>query len=347
MTFWRGFFLHKSIVAICYLLTVNSSAANSDVSTGTRDGFAWLEKIQHASHAYNYSGTFVYQQADLTRASRIAHLVDGKTRIEKLEVLDGRPREYIRNNKQIISYFPEQKLVLFENRIIKEVFPAILSANPEQLQQHYKVTTAKAQRIAGYASQLVILEPRDHYRHGYKFWADKNTGLLLRFHVINDKNEVVEQISFVDLHVGPVDPRQVQTSFADISGWRSDTTIITQRTHSPWLVQWVPPGFAKTHALRRLAPNTRLGSEAQSAGNTLPTRPVNQHEITQIVFSDGLATLSVFIDANIQGKTEGFAHQGAMNLVAKRQGDFWLMIMGEVPLAAIMRVANSIEYKPD
>jgi sigma-E factor negative regulatory protein RseB len=37
--------------------------------------------------------------------------------------------------------------------------------------------------------------------------------------------------------------------------------------------------------------------------------------------------------------------QGAMNIIGKRQGDFWLTIVGEVPSAAIKQVANSIEFK--
>jgi sigma-E factor negative regulatory protein RseB len=37
--------------------------------------------------------------------------------------------------------------------------------------------------------------------------------------------------------------------------------------------------------------------------------------------------------------------QGAMNIVGKRQGDYWLTIVGEVPPAAIRQVANSIEFK--
>jgi sigma-E factor negative regulatory protein RseB len=55
----------------------------------------------------------------------------------------------------------------------------------------------------------------------------------------------------------------------------------------------------------------------------------------------------VFIEPGSQSRTEGSLQQGAMNIVGKRHGDFWLTIVGEVPLTAIRQVANSIEYKPN
>jgi sigma-E factor negative regulatory protein RseB len=64
-----------------------------------------------------------------------------------------------------------------------------------------------------------------------------------------------------------------------------------------------------------------------------------------MVFSDGLAAISVFIEPGTLSRTEGSMQQGAMNIVGKRQGDFWLTIVGEVPAAAIKQVANSIEFK--
>jgi sigma-E factor negative regulatory protein RseB len=53
----------------------------------------------------------------------------------------------------------------------------------------------------------------------------------------------------------------------------------------------------------------------------------------------------VFIEPGSQGREEGTIQQGAMNILGKRQGDYWLTVVGEVPAAAIRQVANSIELK--
>ena len=118
---------------------------------------------------------------------------------------------------------------------------------------------------------------------------------------------------------------------------------MSQVNLSGWTVKSVPPGFKKIREVKRLvsdAPATNTASASASSG----TRP-SQREVSQIVFSDGLAAISVFIEPSTQSRTEGSMQQGAMNIVGKRQGDFWLTIVGEVPAAAIKQVANSIEFK--
>jgi sigma-E factor negative regulatory protein RseB len=66
----------------------------------------------------------------------------------------------------------------------------------------------------------------------------------------------------------------------------------------------------------------------------------------QIIFSDGLSAISVFIEPDSASRTEGSLQQGAMTLMGRRQGDYWLTVVGEVPFAAIKQVMNSIEFKP-
>jgi sigma-E factor negative regulatory protein RseB len=105
----------------------------------------------------------------------------------------------------------------------------------------------------------------------------------------------------------------------------------------------VPPGFKKIREVKRLVSDT-AGSDRVS-DNAQPTAQLTQREVSQIVFSDGLAAISVFIEPGTQSRTEGSMQQGAMNIIGKRQGDFWLTIVGEVPSAAIKQVANSIEFK--
>lgn len=85
-------------------------------------------------------------------------------------------------------------------------------------------------------------------------------------------------------------------------------------------------------------------STTTSDGSRMSAQP-SQREVAQMVFSDGLAAISVFIEPGTQSRTEGSMQQGAMNIIGKRYGDFWLTIVGEVPSAAIRQVANSIEFK--
>ncbi len=336
--------LLKFVVVLSSFIALSSHAEIASPAGEAQDAQAWLRRIRSAAQNLNYSGTFVYQQSNQIRTSRITHLLEGRNEREKLEILDGKPREYIRNNEEIICYVPEIKTLLVEKRVTQDVFPAILAANPADLAEHYTIRKAETGRVAGFDCQAVVLEPKDNLRYGYKLWAEKTTGLLLRAQTLDERNEVVEQIAFTQLAIGNVDRSKVKPSFPNTAGWRIENAEMTPATLTGWSVKAIPPGFRKTREMKRVISDTPALTQ-QGTGRTAVIRPT-QREVSQIVFSDGLAAISVFIEPISQSRTEGSIQQGAMNITGKRQGDFWLTIVGEVPAAAIKQVANSIEFKP-
>ncbi len=339
----RTLVLFKIVFTLSSCIAFTAQAEGAGPIADKRDAQTWLKKIQSAAQRLNYSGTFVYQQGSQVRTSRITHVLDGKNELEKLEVLDGKPREYIRNNEEIICYVPEARKLLVEKRVTRDVFPAILAANPADLAEHYNIKKGETGRIAGFDCQAVVLEPKDNLRYGYKLWAEKSTGLLLRAQTLNDKKDVVEQIAFTQIAIGNIDRSLVKPSFASTRGWRVENAVMSEVDLSSWTVKFVPAGFKKIHELKRLLTDTAASDSVSDSGRS--TGPPSQREVSQIVFSDGLAAISVFIEPGTQSRTEGSMQQGAMNIIGKRQGDFWLTIVGEVPFAAIKQVANSIEFK--
>jgi sigma-E factor negative regulatory protein RseB len=332
--------LLKFVVATSFFfLGLSASAESPDASPGTREAQTWLKKIQSAAQKLNFSGTFVYQQGNQMRTSRITHLLEGKNEIEKLEVLDGKPREYLRTNDEVICYVPEAKTLLVEKRVTHDVFPAILAANPADIGEFYSAKMDAVGRVAGRDCQAIVLEPKDSMRYGYRLWADKATGLLLRAQTLNEKREVIEQIAFTQISIGNVDRARAKPTFGDTSGWRVENAVMSQASPSGWTVKSLPPGFRKIREVKRLVSDTAPANSAQSSIQA------TRREVSHIVFSDGLAAISVFIEPGSQSRTEGSIQQGALNIVGKRQGDYWLTIVGEVPSAAIRQVANSIEFK--
>lgn len=332
--------LFRFVVALSLFFVFSAYAENTDPLAEKREAQSWLRKIQSAAQKLNYSGTFVYQQANQMRTSRITHALDGKNEIEKLEILDGKPREYIRNNEEVICYVPDTKTLLVEKRVTHDIFPAILAANPIDLAGVYDIRKDEAGRVAGHDCQAIVMEPKDNLRYGYKLWAEKSTGLLLRAQTLNEKHEVVEQIAFTQISIGNVDRNRAKPSFSNTSGWHVENATMSQVNLSGWAVKSLPPGFRKIREVKRMV------SDASAAGGaTSVSARLNQREVAQMVFSDGLAAISVFIEPGSQSRTEGSMQQGAMNIIGKRYGDFWLTIVGEVPSAAIRQVANSIEFK--
>ncbi len=327
-------FLIGLVASLHSLSFTSAQAGELAVSVDKIDAGTWLKKIRAAAEHLDYSGVFVYQQGDQVRTSRITHVTNGHDETERLEVLDGASREYIRNNDDILYYMPDLKTLLMEKRVTHEVFPAILNAAPSDLADYYAIRKAGSGRIAGFECQSVILEPKDDFRYGYKLCAEKNSGLLLRAQTLNASGAIVEQISFTQVAIGKIDRSRVKVGVVNTRGWRIENAIMDETHLTGWSVKAPPPGFRKIHEIKRLV-----------SDSTDKKTSASQRELSQIVYSDGLAAISIFIEPATQSRTEGSLQQGAMNIVGKRYGDFWLTIVGEVPSAAIRRVANSVEFK--
>src|SRR2546430_7551462 len=100
----------------------------------------WLRKIHDATHKLSYTGTFVYQHGSRSETSRITRFVDPSGDIEKLEVMDGLPRELVRTRDTVKCYLPDSKVVKIERRTGEREFPALLPDAVGTLSRHYEIT---------------------------------------------------------------------------------------------------------------------------------------------------------------------------------------------------------------
>lgn len=335
MKMWMRFckiFAGVALSACCVSLCFAQSNVASDV-------VSILRKAQSAPQKLNFSGTFVYQQGNQIRTSRVTHILDASGELEKLEILDGRPREYIRHNDVVSCYLPDSKTIQIEKQVSQEVFPSLFTGNPGALLEGYSINRVELNRVAGVDCEVFGFVPKDHFRYGYRLCIDKSTGLLLRAQTINEKNEVIEQIAFTQLQLGDIDRNRLKPTFGDVSQWHVENVTSPNTDQSGWQVKALPPGFKKTQELKRLIAAPNSGKDAK-------TKQEKANQAVQLMFSDGLATISVFIEPDSGSRTEGSLQQGAMTIMGKRQGDYWLTVVGEVPFAAIKQVINSIEFKP-
>lgn len=294
------------------------------------EALRWLYQSQQAAQKLDYAGTFVYQQGAQVRTSRITRLRTAKSVIEKIELLDGALQETIRNGEEIIHYLPSERRIIVEHRGHERSFPDMRFIQPQALTRYYSARPLGTDRVAGRAARGIALEPRDALRYGYRFWSDQSSGLLLRVQTLSEKGEVIEQIAFTQLKLGKVRPSQVKSSHANTRDWRIENSPMTGYGPSGWKAGWLPAGFQQIRTVKRV-----LG-RAGSPGDT--------REVIQLVFSDGLAGVSVFIEP-WSPRHEGLPlQQGSLNMLGKRHGKFWLTIVGEIPLVSIRQIAESLEF---
>lgn len=318
----------------CWLVLLSLSAGAA--AQPSRDGAAsgpvrsdtqWLQAIQVAAQRVNFTGTVVYQQGGSMRSSRIVHLWDGRSSHERLQMLDGRPREFIRKDLEVRCLFPDARRVLVERGLPGESFPSIGGGAPREILEHYSLKLGSIERVAGVDCQVLVLEPRDALRYGHRLCVEPASSLLLRAETLDLRQEPIDQMAFTDLRINDRIDRALLRPSWSTEGWR-----VERSDHRPvdlarlgWSIS-LPAGF---RVLRQVE---RRGAEAARA-------------VYQSVLSDGLATLSVFIDFNDSAPTGGadLAHQhGALSGYSRRIGSALVTVMGEVPPATAKAVAHGV-----
>jgi sigma-E factor negative regulatory protein RseB len=287
---------------------------------------SWLRKIHDATQKLSYSGTFVYQNGTRSETSRIVRYVDSTGDIEKVEIMDGVPREIVRTKDTVRCYLPGNKVVKVDRRT-ERGFPALLPERISALARHYDISLGETRRIAGYDCQAVVLTPKDNLRYGYRLYADQASGMLLRAVTVDVAGEQVEQFTFTELKLGGVSRAMVQSRHASRS-WRVEDAEAAPTRLAGWGLSSELPGFRKIVELKR-----RMG-DSRSAG--------------QVVYSDGLAAVSVFIES-MEGRSDpvrtGLASMGAIHIYTREVANHMVTVVGEAPAASVQRIANAVEYR--
>lgn len=307
------------------LVLVQGAAAQ-----GQTEALSLLGKAVSASQRTSYVGTFVYQSGSNVETSRVAHYVDTEgNSVERLEVLDGSPREVIRVNDEVRCYLPKEKMIIEDRRGARKTFPSLLPESVGNLGDHYTVRKGAPGRVAGFDTQSVMLEPKDGFRYGHVFWIEAQTGLLLKARMVNERGEPIEQFAFAQLQIGPALTREdVQSRLASVAtGWKVHAANSTQVQNADlgWSVAVDVPGFRQIAGMKR-----SLG----------PDRP----EMVHMVFSDGLAAISVFIEPyrKEDGSAMGPMKHGAINVFKRRVGGSVVTALGEVPPHSLQRMAEAV-----
>ena len=289
------------------------------------ESLAWLRKIQDATRNLSYTGTFVYQQGNRNETSRITRLAPAD--IERLEVLDGLPRELVRTRDTVRCYLPESRVVKVERRTPDRSFPALLPDQLNALAQHYDIALGETHRIGGFECQAVMLTPKDNLRYGYRLYADRSTGMLVRAVTVDAAGNQVEQFTFTQLSLGHVTPDMVKSRHA-ASRFRVEDAEAAPARLAGWGLTAELPGFHKVVELTR-----RVGE----------SKPVGQ-----VVYSDGLAAVSVFIEP-LQGRSEpprtGLSSLGAIHIYTRQVANHMVTVVGEAPAASVQRIGNAVEYR--
>lgn len=325
---------------ISLLLMLATSAALSPALANTAPGLKQLADMSDALNTSNYLGIYVHQRNGELQASRVVHAgaSEGKPQRERLVSLTGNAQEIHRDGDEVTCYFPKQRSVLIDKNAPKNPFSVAANWDLEQIASNYHVVTKKqAGRVAGRPCQKVILKPRDKFRYGYRLCIDNQTNMLLQADLIGRSGKVLEHMMFTDISF----PEQIAESkfatgmdFDGVNWMHNPVLTVTQPQVSysvvgsepKWRLQTVPNGFSMK--FQRPSHSER-----------------GKRDRKQMVYSDGLASVSVFIEP-IKGKAplKGLSSMGVINVFGRVVDDHQITVIGDVPKSTVRSMAMSVSY---
>ena len=295
-------------------------------------------RIHDAASHRNFQGTFVVSAGGAVSSSRIAHFCVGASQFERIESLDGQMRRVFRHDDVVHTLWPRSRVALVEQRNLLATFPALLQTGDDRIVSFYDVRAQGTERMAGRDADVLLLRPKDNRRYGYRLWADRDTGLLLRVEVLGEHGEVLESSAFSDLTIGvKAQPDSVLLPMKKLEGYRVVRPSLTPARFDAegWTLRQGVPGFEQVSCVRRLLTGVTDGDEDAAA------------QVLQTIYSDGLTHVSVFIEPydparHLRGMQAAI---GATQTLMRRLGGWWVTVVGDVPAATLHQFADALEYK--
>ncbi|MEX2523872.1 MAG: MucB/RseB C-terminal domain-containing protein [Gammaproteobacteria bacterium] len=318
-----GFTCQVVSFLLCLPLSITVSA-----ESGAARAQELINKMTQAARSRNYEGVFIYRYGNSMDTMRIIHKADNGGERQRLVSLTGSAREVIRNNESVTCIFPDDRAVLVEkSRSRKLVFK--LPQPIESVSRYYTFSTSGQDRIAGRDSWTVNIMPRDQYRYGYRFWIDQDSHLLLKSELRDQDDSMLEQILFTQLDIHddiPDTMLEPALTGKDYTWYKSDVNDKPSKPgNKGWRVTWVPDGFSmKTHQSQ--------------------TMPMSREPVEHIIYTDGIAVVSVFIEKmdHDVSETIGSINRGGISTFTRHENGFQITAVGEVPRTTVEKMARSV-----
>ena len=335
----------RLVTLLCALALQSIAVAQSAVAGSTapeaskpteRSVGQWLVRMHEASRHGAYAGTFVVSSATGgMSSSRIWHVCDGAQQVERVEALTGVPRSTYRHNDQVVTFLPQSRLVLQERRDSLRLFSDLLQNQDAAISEFYSVRFIGTDRVAGVDADVLVLAPRDRMRFGYRVWSERESGLVVKLQTLDTNGRILEQAAFSDLQLDAhVNMGQLIEMMGRTQGYRVERLepIPTTATAEGWVLKPGVAGFKLMSCLRR--PFSTLARQGSAEGRTI-----------QWIFSDGLASVSLFVEPlDRPGDThEVSLVMGATRLLSRRVQGGWLTVVGEVPQQTLEALSQSLE----
>jgi sigma-E factor negative regulatory protein RseB len=281
-----------------------------------------LTDMQVAMVSLNYQGTLAILKNAKLDTLQYFHAVQKGVEQERLLSLNSPLREVVKDSNTVSCLFKASQQVIVDHKPVGRSLLLDFPKDPSTLEKYYNLVNKGEAEIALQNADVLLIKPLDQFRYTRIFWLAKQSHLPLKIEVQDFTGETLEQIIFTDLHV--VDQLN-----------KIDVSLDNKKVHHihefedlglnklPLQLQHLPPGFEK-----RIFTRTHLHPSKKA--------------VEQLLISDGLSSVSIYVDKNPQNFHAGLQSAGAVNSLSRVIEDYSVTVIGDVPAATVEFIAQGI-----
>ena len=278
-----------------------------------------LAKMRTAIHTLSYNGTLVYAQGNELSTYQISHTLEG-----------GAEKESVLRLAQGGNGSATDTVESFSLAKLQQVQP--------QMEKAYVLDVGGDEFVANTKCKIVIARPRDKMRYLQRYCIEPESGMLLKYSLVDRSHEAVEQLMFTALTLSPSapaanapTPTPIATADKAALPVASAAAVVASEAKAipsnafGWKFTNLPAGFQQVNNLEQAGAN-------------------GQKPVQQIILSDGMTSVSVFIASpDSPGTVENAAlSAGAMNIFSTEADGYKVTLVGEVPVATLESISKSL-----
>jgi sigma-E factor negative regulatory protein RseB len=292
-----------------------------------------VERMIEAARTLNYRGHVVQMEGTQAQTFDLLHRAGNEAGEDRVHSLQGAYWELHRAGSQCRIAFTDVRPA-HDEAIVAAAFPSLVPTRLVRLAEFYDFVPVGSGRLAGRAVDFTLARPRDEFRFAHLFATDTDTGLLVKAGLLDHHGQVLRQVFFVDLRLIPI--------LSDIE-WRARPATVPARlewterrlhpapatTELPWSIGALPAGFGVSGYGRRRMPG-------------------GDQEVEQVTVSDGLVSVSVFIDTQAPANAGllGARRIATMPVYGAAVAGRHVTVLGAAPFAALRQIAAAVGPAP-
>ena len=304
-----------------------------------------------------FEGTFIYLFEDAVQTIKVHRKTNKQGIVQEefipLDSLKQQTRRLLTNH-----YCSLDNAWHYQFQAISSSFPFRINNHYQDLQKNYHFSLIENVSVAGVPALGLAIKARDNYRYGYELWFEPETATLLKYKLIGQNKNVIEQYMFTNIafvkqiksdnagkHTSTAQTEAIKSCEEKFQGLSAEFKHYFKQNK-------IPQGYTPVSFRKAVISNSSSHSE---------------HTAYQFQLSDGIASVSIFIEqiaeplseprskqpsskregseqkGEAKKRVNGVLKLGPVSVAGKTIGNHQITVLGAIPVSSAMHFLDAVK----